>query len=249
MLEQTFGQSDYANAAVAGRAFRWEEVPEVRIFPLFARLSNDLLAEVLAAATAHRYISGDTLFHQGEDPQSLHVVIDGEIGLFGTASDGEETVVNILRSGEIFIAAAALTGRPYLMSAKALAPSRILALPAERLRRDLQSVPDLAAGMLEAMSTHFRTLVREVKELKLKTSAQRLGLYLLSLTPKRSGSAVAWLPHSKRVIAARIGIRPETLSRNLAALQQYGVQVSATKVSIADLETLAAFCHRDDEVI
>ena len=39
--------------------------------------------------------------------------------------------------------------------------------------------------MMGAMARHFRQLVREVKDLKLKSASQRLALYLMGLTPRR----------------------------------------------------------------
>ena len=231
----------------AGRAIHADDLSRMRQVPLLTQLPANLLGAVLAEAMVIRYDSGETLFHQGEAAHFLHVVMDGEICLYGVGCDGDETVMEIMKSGDVFIAAAVLTGLPYLMEARALNPSRILLLPAERLRRDLRSIPDLALAMLASLSSHYRMLVREVKSLKLKSTNQRLALYLLSLTPKREGATILWLPHSKGVISARIGIRPETLSRAFNALQPYGVQMNGTRVAVADLAALADFCHQSEE--
>ncbi|MGE5546827.1 MAG: cyclic nucleotide-binding domain-containing protein [Solirubrobacterales bacterium] len=236
------------HGAPPGRAFHSEDIARISHVPLLAQLPPHLLRMVLAEASVQRHDAGDTLFRQGEEPQFLHIVMDGEIGLFGTTSDGDETVMALLKSGEVFIAAAVLTERPYLMGARALSPARVMVLPAERLRRDLHEVPDLAFAMLTSLSTHFRMLVREVKALKLQSTTQRLAHYLMSLTPRREGPTIVWLPHSKCVIAARIGIRPETLSRAFAALRRYGVSISGTRVAIDDVAVLAEFCRQDEDI-
>jgi CRP/FNR family transcriptional regulator, transcriptional activator FtrB len=249
MRQHGFSHPVCGNGPIPGRAFQSDDLARIGHVPLLAQLPPHLLRAVLAEASVLRHDAGDTLFHQGEDPHFLHIVMDGEIGLFGTASDGGETVMAIMKSGEIFIAAAVLMGRPYLMGARALTQSRVMVLPAERLRRDLHSVPDLAFAMLTSLSTHFRMLVREVKALKLQSTTQRLALYLMSLTPKREGATILWLPHSKSVIAARIGIRPETLSRAFAALRQHGVTISGTRVAVDDAALLAEFCRQDDGIV
>jgi CRP/FNR family transcriptional regulator, transcriptional activator FtrB len=230
-----------------GRPIASQDLASALQVPLLASLPPHLLEAILVDACMLKCLAGDTLFEEGETPNYLHIVVEGEVGLYGGASDGEETLVNILQPGELFIAAAVLLDRPYLMTARALGPSRVLALPGARLRRDLKAIPDLALAMIAALSGHFRTLVREVKVLKLKSVGQRLALYLLSLTNKREGSAVVWLPHSKRTVAARIGARPESLSRAFSALRQQGVEVKGTKISIADVAALTAFCAQDDE--
>lgn len=247
-------QPAVANATTAApqpesRHLRREDVQSLAKVPLFCGLTRDGLERVTAEASVARYPQGAVVLHQGATAQYLHVLLEGQIGLLGTLSDGEETIVEILRDGEVFIAAAVLTERPYLMGATALKDSRVLLLPAEPLRRDLRADPDLALAMLTSLSTHFRQLVREVKDLKLKSAAQRLGHYLLGLTAKREGSVIVRLPHSKGVIAARIGVRAETLSRAFASLRDDGATVSGNTVVIADIERLARFCMEGEEAV
>lgn len=215
--------------------------------PYFADLPSETLARVIADATVYSYPRGTVLFHQGDMPECLHIVLDGEVGLIGEG-EGEETVVEILQPGEMFIAAAVLTNRPYLMTAKVMAPARLLLLGASEFRAHLRAEPDLAIAMLAAVSRHFRALVREVKDLKLKSSAQRLGQYMLNLVEGRQGRVTVRLPHPKSVIAARIGIRPETLSRHFAMLQDVGVWVRGNQVEVMDVARLRQFCQGAERV-
>lgn len=249
MQRQTFPHLGHDGHGYPPRGGHTDDTFWMRQVPLLTQLPANLLGAVLAEAMVIRYDIGETLFHQGEAPHYLHLVMDGEISLYGVGSDGNETVMEIMKCGDVFIAAAVLTNLPYLMEARALSQSRVMLLPAERLRRDLRSIPELALAMLGSLSSHYRRLVREVKALKLKSTTQRLALYLLSLTPSREGSAILWLPHSKSVISARIGIRPETLSRAFVALQQHGVQMTGTRVSVANLAVLADFCRQSDDVL
>lgn len=242
---QVRGYSHPANGSgrLPGRRVHSEEIARMQEVPLFAQLPPQLLKSILADAVVERYAPGDTLFRQDELPHFLHIVMQGEIGLFAVGN-GHETVVEILKKGDVFITAAVLMNRPYLMSARTLLPSRVLLLPAERLRLDALSVPGLAQAILDSLSTQFRVLVRELKILKLKSTPQRLALYLLSRTVKRGGTTVLWLPYTKSHIAARIGIRPETLSRVFSALRQYGVRVEGARVVIGDVSALAEFCNQ-----
>jgi CRP/FNR family transcriptional activator FtrB len=244
------GQAEAIYAALREtRPLRPDELDSLAGLPLFCSLSRECLLQVTAEASVIRVRKGEPLIHQGQAPHHLHVVLEGQVGLLGSLSDGEETVVEILQAGEVFIAAAVLTDKPYLMGAQALQDCRLLLLPAERLRRDLNANAQLAVAMLTSLSRHFRKLVREVKDLKLKSAAQRLALYLVQLTPKREGAAILRLPHSKSVMAARIGIRAETLSRAFASLKAVGVAVDGRVVTIADLALVSQFCLEGDEVI
>ncbi len=217
--------------------------------PLFSTLEADCLRQVTAQGKIIRYQRGDILFDQGEEASWLHILIEGQVGLTGSVSGSEETIVAILKSGDVFIAAAVLTGKPYLMGAKALTTSRLLMLPSDRLLSDLREYPDFALAMLTSLSKNFRSLVLEVKDLKLKSASQRLALYLMSLTPKREGSTILHLPHNKILIAGRVGVRPETLSRVFQAIKKEGVVSENQTVAITDLRRLADFCMEGDEII
>lgn len=232
-----------------GHNLRPEDLAAVGRLPLFSDLPPQVLAEITIEGSVVRYGRNEMIFRQGDPPDALRVVLDGQVGLTGTVTDGGETMVEILKAGESFIAAAVLMEKPFLMSAVALQPSRILALPGERFRRDVREKPDLAYIMLTSLSRHFRTLVREVKDLKLKSAAQRLALYLLGQTVRREGSTILRLPHSKSVIAARVGVRPETLSRAFAHLKAEGVVVDGNAVSIADVAALRTYCREGDEIV
>lgn len=230
------------------------DIPILRV-PLFAGLPDEVLGRLAASAKVTRCPRGTQLFAQGDQAQVLHVLLDGQVGLLGAveadAEDkpAERTMVEILDAGEVFVAAAVLTDMPYLMGAVALAPCRLLELPRDALLAELRASPDLSLAMMGAMARHFRMLVQEVKDLKLKSASQRLALYLMGLTARRRGSAIVRLPHNKTLIAARIGVRPETLSRAFAQLRGHGVVVDGHSVAIADLAALGLFCHEGAELI
>lgn len=227
---------------------RPEEIAVVARVPLFSGLPPESLPAILAEARVVRHPRGRALFHQGDEARALHVLLEGQVGLTGSVKGGE-TVVEILDAGEAFIIAAVLTGKPFLMGATALTQCRVLELPREPLLDAIMGSPCLALSMLTSLARHFRMLVREVKALKLQTASQRLAAYLLGLTPKRRGSAILKLPHNKGVIARRVGVRAETLSRVFATLRDQGVVVDGNTVAIVDVARLSRFCHEGEDAV
>ena len=53
------------------------------------------------------------------------------------------------------------------------------------------------------------------------------------------------LPYEKVLIAARLGLKPESLSRVFARLRGAGVTVASNHASIVDVEKLRAFAEED----
>jgi CRP/FNR family transcriptional activator FtrB len=105
---------------------------------------------------------------------------------------------------------------------------------------------DLALLMLSSMSLRLRHLIHQITELKLKTTAQRLGGFLLSLTDIASGQVEVQFPYDKKLVAEKLGMKPESLSRALMKLRKIGVSsVSDSSALIADIARLRAFCQED----
>lgn len=233
--------------ARAHTGLRAEELQVVSRVPLFSGLAPEVLRAVVAEARVVRLPRGHTLFRQGDSAKVLHVLMEGQAGLVGSVDD-DETVVEIMDAGEAFIIAAVLTGKPYLMGAVALSPCRVLELPRGPLLAAIMSSPELALAMLSSLARHYRMMVREIKSLKLKSAGQRLAGYLLALTAKRRGSVILKLPHNKGLIAQRVGVRPETLSRVFATLRGQGVVLDGNTVAVVDLARLERFCQKGEEV-
>ena len=93
----------------------------------------------------------------------------------------------------------------------------------------------------------FGALVRQVCDLKLRTTAQRLGCYLLALTDETAANTVSLrLPFDKRLLAARLGCRQENLSRAFAALRRLGVETHGARVILHDIASLRDYSLPDD---
>jgi CRP/FNR family transcriptional regulator, transcriptional activator FtrB len=222
----------------------------IESLPYFQGLSAQELDWLLEGSLVQSFAAETILIEQGERPEFLHVVLGGRVGLLGEGADGRETVVEFMETGESFILAAVLTDAPYLMSARVLTDARILLLSAARLRERVAADPALAVKMLASLARNFRMLVRQVKDLKLRTTHQRLGCYLLALADGQGGGPVdVELPVDKRLIAARLGMTPESLSRAFATLRPLGVMTSGQHVVIADVETLVRHCLPDSALL
>ncbi len=73
----------------------------------------------------------------------------------------------------------------------------------------------------------------------MRTTAQRLGCYLLELTQEPTENAVTFrLPFDKRLLAAKLGCRQENLSRAFAALRNLGVETHGARVTLHDIARL-----------
>lgn len=219
-----------------------EDILLARTLPLFRNLSDDQVSVLLSRSYMQRFPRGTLLFDEGQRPDFLMVLLEGSVELFARNHDCREAVMEILFPVDSFILAAALTGAPYLMAARTLQPSRILMLDADTLRRAVAADAGLAASVMAELAAHFRRMVRQVKDLKLRTGAQRLGCYVLGLAAQ-DGEITLRL--DKRTLASRLGMTAENLSRAFSTLRNHGLVVQGSRLLVSDRESLAAFSHPD----
>jgi CRP/FNR family transcriptional activator FtrB len=133
------------------------------------------------------------------------------------------------------------------MTARAVMRSRVLAIEAAALRHLVEGEPPLANALLRSVSHEVGHMVRQVRDLKLRSATQRLGCYLLTrVTDPDAKTADFRLPFEKGLLAAQIGCRQENLSRSFAALREYGVETHGLRVILHDIPRLRAVAVPDE---
>jgi CRP/FNR family transcriptional activator FtrB len=220
-------------------------LPYLKKIDLFAPLPQASLERIADAAGLQRFSNHGFLFREGEEPDFIYCFVEGGIVLVGGA-DGQEAVIEFFGPGESVLLPAALLGLPYLVSARATSDGQALLIPAAKLRELINEDAALAAQCARILSRHWQALISQIKEIKTHGAAERLAHFLIAQCEKTKGAATLVLPGMKKEVATRLGIKPETLSRTLKKLRDYGVDTDGDTIRIASLERLAALVSPTD---
>ncbi len=212
---------------------------------LFCDVSPSVLHEIMLEAESVHFAPGEFLFRAGGTPDYLYVLVEGTVKMVVGAPGKQESVIELLQPADTVLISAVLTAKPYLMSALAIDRVHALAIPSELLRQHVINEPQLALIMIASLANHYRQMVLHVKNLRLRTSAQRLGVYLLGLAEKNGGKESVVLPHVKKLIASRLHMSPENMSRAIQALRGHGLEVVDDEVYLHDVEALRRYCEVD----
>lgn len=221
-----------------------EEQDTVRRLPLFNGLPNDLFRQLIETSAVKMAEKGQTLFHIGDPADCFYVVLAGWVKVSRVTADGEEAVLGVFTGGESFAEAAMLMGGKFPAGAEVVEDARLVRFDSELLNQMIRSVPDAAMAMLSSMSRHLHLLVHEIEQLKTRTATERLIDFLLRMSRVRHGPATVSLPYDKALIAQRLAIKPESLSRVFSNLRRIGVRSERRSVQIADVARLAAYRNR-----
>lgn len=212
---------------------------------LFQSLPAPLRERLLADAVRHQVTAHSVIFEQGEVPNFQLLLLTGTVQLFGRTGDGREVLIETVRGPEFIIPAAVTTGAPYLMRARTAETSELLLIRAEAFRQAIAEDPVLAQAVIRSLSLQFRRMVRQVKNVKLRSSTERVGCYILALRPVEGRKDEVLLPYEKRLVASELGMTRESFSRALHALEAEGIKVKGQTIEIWDRDRLAAIAHPD----
>jgi CRP/FNR family transcriptional activator FtrB len=207
---------------------------------LYRRIGPKLAEELIRDCQVQEVPKGTSFTRQGEMPDYVHVILSGRISLVAKGKDGEETVITTFGAGEMLVTPAAILQLPYLVTSIATTPARVLPIPTGRFRRVLQSEHALALMLVTQLARHWRLLLTQIQELKLSSAGERLIAYLLREARVDAGPASFRLRNKRYVIAAELGMSPESLSRAFKRLRHLGVASRGGAVEIADVALLVA---------
>jgi CRP-like cAMP-binding protein len=208
---------------------------------LLQSLDDEHFDQVVQTAHAKRLKSGTTLFIQGAVLADIYLLVSGGIKLQRLAPNGDEKVLEILRPGQTFAEAVLFSGgSKYPVSAITVSPSVVVGIQAESYLKLINSSNALCINLLSKLSQKLHWMVNEVDRLTLHSANYRLVSYLLSHVPEdQHDSAGLMLVAPKHVIASRLSIKPETLSRTLKALSKQGlIRLEGSRIELVDVEKL-----------
>jgi CRP/FNR family transcriptional activator FtrB len=229
-------------AAIAGRPGR-VDVPAADV-PLLASLPAAVRERLLASSHIERFAPRAEVFGDGEAAQHLHIVLSGIIDL-AAAYKSSECSALMLAAGDVFMPAAALYAEPYLVSARALTACRILLLDAGVVRHEARTCVELARGLARVLAGQWRVALKIILDLKCRSPSQRLAAFLLRLHDAAQPGTIAEVPFSKRQLASRIGMQPETLSRTLQTLAANGLYLRGRQIIVTNRAAIEEFCGPD----
>ncbi|MEX3009730.1 cyclic nucleotide-binding domain-containing protein [Hoeflea sp. TYP-13] len=216
---------------------RPSDMPQVRSLELFESMSDSNFDTLMQAAYLQTFPAQLELITEGDPADFLYIVIEGCVELIAR-TNGRESTMGMVRPVGTFILAAVLKDAVYLMSARTCKRSKVLMVPSQNIRDVFQRDEAFARAIVVELASCYRGVVKEHKDLKLRSAVERLANRLLRYNLDQGDTGILELPHDKRTLASLLGMTPENLSRAFNTLKPYGVVVRGNKISLTDLESL-----------
>ena len=219
--------------------FEYEDIRELH---LFEAMSEEHFRTLMRGAFVQTFPPQVELITEGDPSDFLHVILSGSVDLFA-AWNGRETSMATVRPVSTFILAATIRDAPCLMSARTLEKSRIALIPSQEVRAIFDADGGFARAIVAELAQCYRSVIKAQKDLKLRTSTERLANYLLR-AQARAGQRMDFdLDFEKRRLASVLGMTPEHLSRAFRGLQSHGVVAQGSRIRIEDRRKLERYAR------
>ena len=128
----------------------------LRSVPLFASLTDDAAIE-LRNLLAIKDVSASTeLFHKGDTGNAMYLIETGRVRISITDEDDKEITLAELAQGDFFGEMSIIDGRQRSADAKVVQDARLAVLSRPNFLAFVRSNPDVALGMLGALSDRLR---------------------------------------------------------------------------------------------
>jgi CRP/FNR family transcriptional activator FtrB len=209
----------------------------VRSIHLFKSVSDPALPTLLKSASIRHFPPRIELFSEGDRATTLYTLLQGSIELFSEHHDRRSTIA-VIRSIKPFVLAS-ITDNINPMSARTLARSDLLLVPLPVIHRLMDIDPAFAREIAHELAGDLRDIIQDFKSHRLRTSIERLAEWMVRSYEAGGGNGSFVIPHDKCTLASYLGMEPESLSRNLAALAAAGVKVHGRQISLSDPAALA----------
>lgn len=215
----------------------------VRLQAICGVLEHDELGEFRRSATTVRYEAGDAIFLEGDAAGSVYNLTSGVLRLSKLLPDGRRQIAGFIFPGDFL---GITMEEEHAFTAEAVGPSELCRFPRPRFESFVEAHPHLERRLYALAAHELAAARQQVVLLGRKTAAERVASFLLMLAARgcevsgAEGDEVVRLPMTRGDIADYLGLRIETVSRELSALKASRlIQItSAQTVRLLDCERL-----------
>jgi CRP-like cAMP-binding protein len=212
--------------------------------PLFAELSDELLATLAPHLHRRGFRRGTMLFHKDQAGDALYIIESGRVRIFRPEEGGKELDIDQKGPRDVFGEMALLDGQPRSASVEAQEDTVVFTLSREEFQRALAASPPLAAAVIAMLSRTLRHLMDYAETLAFLDVPARVARVLLDLTArygvKEDGGVRIGVAITQAELARMVGATRERVNRALASFRiQRLIAIRGRHVTVLDQQRLA----------
>ncbi|MBY5611965.1 cyclic nucleotide-binding domain-containing protein [Rhizobium leguminosarum] len=209
---------------------------------LFAGLDQTVVEKFTATAELRSFAPDEMIIAEGQQASFVYCVMNGFVRLSKSESAGREADICVCESGDTFGEYLLAGGGSYAYSARSAGGAEVALFALADLQAFADQHPVVHRNVMRIMVRHLLGAMECIARDRLLTAAQRVANYLMSRCPASASQVTFRLPYRKRILAGKLGLAPEALSRAFATLAASGVEVRGNVVLVDSVSQLRKAC-------
>jgi CRP/FNR family cyclic AMP-dependent transcriptional regulator len=198
----------------------------------FVGLNETALRQLAPRGVVRSFPKHAIVVNEGDETDSLYVLLSGRVKAFISGEDGREVVVNTIEVGDYF-GELVLDGGPRAASVMTLEPCRMFVISYGDVEQLLSAYPSFSRDLIAKLIGKVRSLTAKVHDLALKDVYGRFVRFVAQHAVDHGGELVVRERLTQHDIAARIGGSREMVSRIVRDLTVGGyISVEAKQIRI-----------------
>ena len=217
-------------------------IPLLKKCSLAQGMSDEEVRELLASAQVNlrEYPKGEIIFHEGDTPHSLYILLAGEVHILKDTFSGRRIFLSeINEPGDMFGEVYEVLKQPYDMYVETVTPVRLLEISSKLFTWDAGG--ELSRSALKIQRNLMRIFARKAyfmhNKIKVLASGSLREKIVRFLFLELQGKRELELTGSREFMAAYLAVTRPSLSRELSAMQKDGIlQVEGKTIKVLDME-------------
>lgn len=208
---------------------------------LFKNLEREEILNTLKSIeyNTKNYEHEDVIAIEGDDCQSIGIILDGNIEIHKSYSSGKVVTISHFKQGNIFGEALVFSGRhKYPATIISSNNSKIMFLNRDDIIKLMTINPQVLNNFVAVLSNRILMLNDRITNLSLDTLRKKITNILL-LEYGRQKSQYITLPYSRKKMAELLNTPRPSLSRELVKMKEEGlIDFHKNKIKIINLKEL-----------
>ncbi len=210
---------------------------------IFEGISKSELEKFEKITQQREFKKGDILFMEGDPPENLWIIVEGEVKIFKEYASGKSAIVGLFGAGDIVASVPIIDAKPYPASCQAVTNGVAGVIKRKEALGAIIKNPAVALLFMQDLTEKMRLITSNLGSMAVQTVIRRLSRFLLALGEKmgisEKGETKIDLFLTRKDIAEYIGTSFEVAVRCLSRLQNEKViRIKGKSISILKRDRL-----------
>lgn len=185
---------------------------------LFSELTDCDFEAISKFAVTRNYPNHSMVIYEGDQSDSLYIIISGKVKVFLADEEGKEVTLNMQGEGEYFGELSLFDDAPRSASVITTENTRLTVISKAALDECLGNNPAIALKVIRGLARRLRKLTENVRSLALMDVYGRIARILIEMAETKDDKKVIPQRLTQREIASMVGASREMVSRILRDL-------------------------------